>query len=268
MSAPGRKPHPLHPWNLSPSEAVALQEELRRLLVTCRIPRDIRLVAGADVSYARGSDRLFAAVVVMDLANMESVEEAWVIQQARYPYVPGLLSFREAPAVLEAFGRLRRRPQAAIFDGQGRAHPRGMGLAAHLGLWLDLPTVGCAKSRLVGQADEPGPNPGDRAPLRVVFRTARRRGPAKPRQDIRETRGRPSPSSGGKSGRIVGAVLRTRRGVKPVFVSAGHLSNLPDAVWLVLRCCAGFRLPEPVRRAHALVNRLRAEAPGMQNGEQ
>ena len=180
------------------------------------------------MSYARRSERLFAAVVVMRLPNMDVVEESWVVRRAHYPYVRGLLSFREAPAVLAAFARLRRRPQAAIFDGQGRAHPRAMGLAAHLGLWLDMPTIGCAKSRLVGEAAEPGPNAGDRTALRF-------------------------------KGRIIGTVLRTRRDVRPVYVSAGHRSNLPDAVKLVLRCCAGFRLPEPTRRAHALVNRLRTE---------
>ena len=119
-------------------------------------------------------------------------------------------------------------PNTVIFDGQGRAHPRAMGLAAHIGLWLDIPTVGCAKSRLVGEAEEPGADPGEHARLRF-------------------------------KGRVIGAVLRTRCGVKPVYVSAGHKINLADSVRLVLNCCAGYRLPEPTRLAHALVNRVRRE---------
>lgn len=221
----------LHSWKISPSEAIALQRGLRRELKTSPIRPAPTLIAGADVSFNRNSDRLFAAVVVLRLPALDVVEEASVVRWSEYPYIPGLLTFREGPPVLEAFARLRTRPDAVIFDGQGRAHPRGMGLAAHMGLWLRVPTVGCAKSRLVGEAAEPGPRRGDRAPLRFT-------------------------------GRIVGSVLRTREGVKPVYVSAGHLANLRDSVRLVLRCCAGYRLPEPTRKAHALVNRLRSEHAG------
>ena len=217
---------PLHGWKLSPAEAIALQKELRRRLLTERIRPRPRLVAGADVSYTRGSHRLFAAVVVLRLPELEMVDSAWVARRAEYPYIPGLLTFREAPAVLDAFARLSTRPDAVIFDGQGRAHPRGMGLAAHVGLWLDLPTVGCAKSRLTGEAADPGMEPGDRTPLKL-------------------------------RGKTIGSVLRTRRGIKPVYVSAGHRANLADSVRLVLARCAGYRLPEPTRRAHALVNRVR-----------
>ena len=216
----------LHDWNLSPCEAMRLQDRLRRQLITSPIRPRPTLVAGVDASYTRGGDRIFAGVVVLRLPDLETVEEVSAVRPIEYPYVPGLLSFREAPAVLDAFRKLRVRPDAVIFDGHGRSHMRGMGLAAHVGLWLDLPTVGCAKSRLVGDAGEPGPEPGDRAPLRY-------------------------------NGRIVGSVLRTRRNVKPVFVSSGHRAYLPDAVGLVLRCCIGCRLPETTRRAHALVNRER-----------
>jgi len=168
---------------------------------------------------------------VLRLPELEPVEEAWVARRTQYPYVPGLLTFREAPALLAAFRRLRSKWDAAIFDGQGRAHPRGMGLAAHIGLWLDAPTVGCAKSRLIGDAEEPGPEPGSHSPLML-------------------------------DGRIIGATLRTRRGVKPVYVSAGQKSNLSDSIRLVMACCAGYRIPEPIRRAHALVTRLRSEDKG------
>jgi deoxyribonuclease V len=218
----------LHSWRLSPKRAIALQEQLRHRITDCPLRPWPEFVAGADIAYSKRTEELIAAVVVLRLPKRETVEQTWVIRRARYPYVPGLLTFREAPAVLAAFRRIRHRWDAAIFDGQGRAHPRGMGLAAHIGLWLDAPTIGCAKSRLVGEAGEPGPAPGDHAPL--MF-----------------------------DGRVVGAVLRTRRGVKPVFVSAGHKSNLTDSIRLVMACCAGYRIPEPTRRAHALVTRLRSE---------
>jgi deoxyribonuclease V len=218
---------PLHSWRLSPKRAVALQEQLRDRIADCPLRPWPEFVAGADISYAKRADELIAAVVVLRLPGLVTVAETWVIRRTRYPYVPGLLTFREAPAMLAAFKQLRSRWDAAIFDGQGRAHPRGMGLAAHIGLWLDAPTIGCAKSRLIGEATEPGPAPGDRAPL--MF-----------------------------DGGVVGAVLRTRGNVKPVFVSAGHKSNLADSIRLVMACCAGYRVPEPIRRAHALVTRLRS----------
>jgi len=218
----------LHSWRLSPKKAIALQKRLRDRIVDCPIRPWPEFVAGADISYAKRTNDLIAAVVVLRLPGLETVEETWILRRARYPYVPGLLTFREAPAVLAAFKRIRSRWDAAIFDGQGRAHPRGMGLAAHIGLWLDAPTVGCAKSRLIGDAAEPGPAPGDHTPLML-------------------------------DGRIIGAVLRTRRGVKPLFVSAGHKSNLTDSIRLVMACCAGYRITEPIRRAHALVTRLRSE---------
>jgi deoxyribonuclease V len=262
-------PFPLHSWRLSPKNAIALQNRLRSRVVDCPIRPWPEFVAGADISYAPRTNRLFAAVVVLRLpeahgsqnvhelheeanvtntksdcrssgnppsschsctrrSQLETVEEAWVTRRAQFPYVPGLLTFREAPALLAAFKRLRTRWDAAMLDGQGRAHPRGMGLAAHIGLWLDAPTVGCAKSRLIGEVfQEPGPAPGDYSALML-------------------------------DGRTVGASLRTRRGVKPVYVSAGHKSNLADSIRLVLACCAGYRIPEPTRRAHALVTRLRA----------
>jgi len=218
---------PLHSWNLSYREAAALQVQLRRRLRALPLRPWPRCVAGADVAYEKQSNLTFAAVVVLALPDLETIEERTAVCEVHFPYVPGLLSFREGPALLAAFRMLRRKPDAVIFDGQGKAHPRGLGLAAHMGLWLDLPTVGCAKSRLVGEAEEPGPRAGDRTPLRY-------------------------------RGRVVGALLRTRDNVRPVFVSAGHRMRLADAVKLVLRCCKGYRLPEPTRRAHALVTALRS----------
>lgn len=218
---------PLHPWNVTCEEAIALQKRLRRLLRAEPLRPWPRYVAGADVAYERDSNLTFAAVVVVRLTDLETVEECSTVCETTFPYVPGLLSFREGPAVLGAFESLRRKPDVVIFDGQGRAHPRGLGLAAHMGLWLSMPTVGCAKSILVGEGAEPKAHAGARTPLRY-------------------------------RGRVVGALVRTRDNVKPVVVSAGHLIRLSDAVKLVLQCCDGRRLPEPTRRAHALVNALRA----------
>ena len=147
-------------------------------------------VAAADVSYNKHDPRLYAAVVVADARTFEVIERVGVVAEARFPYIPGLLSFREAPPVLEAFRRLKTRPDVVLCDGQGYAHPRRMGLACHLGLWLGFPTVGCAKSRLIGEYDEPGPTRGDRSPLV-------------------------------DDGETIGAVVRTRDRVKPVYVSAG-----------------------------------------------
>jgi deoxyribonuclease V len=219
----------LHSWRLSYPGARALQVELRSRVRARRIPGPVRLVAGADVSYSRKLDRAFGAVCVFRLPDLEPVETATVSQRAEFPYVPGLLSFREAPPLLAAFRRLRARPDAVILDGHGHAHPRFFGVATHVGLWLGLPTVGCAKKRLVGEESLPGNDRGDRAPLRY-------------------------------RGRVVGAVLRTRPGVKPVYVSRGYLSDLETSVRLVLRCVKEYRLPEPVRTADRIVGAMRREA--------
>lgn len=189
----------------------------------------LRRVAGADVSYDRGSPVLFAAVVVLDAQSLEVVESAGVRARAGFPYVPGYLSFREIPPLLEAFGRLRRRPDLVVCDGQGRAHPRRFGLACHLGVVLDLPSVGCAKSRLVGSHREVGARRGAHVALR-------------------------------DRGEVVGEVLRTRAGVKPVYVSVGHRVSLATARRTLLALAPRWRLPEPIRAAHAEVNRMRREA--------
>lgn len=222
----------LHPWNVDYKAAVAMQAELReRLILEDGIPGDIRIVAGADVSCARGDDRVYAAVVLLDAENLDVVEEAVYCGRTSFPYIPGLLSFREGPALLRAFGRLRNRPDAVLFDGQGIAHPRGFGLAAHLGLILDVPAVGCAKTRLIGSHGEPGPRRGQSSPLV-------------------------------HDGRVIGAVLRTRDRVRPVFVSQGHRVSLERSVEIVLRCARRYRIPEPIRRAHILVNTIRRQVTG------
>jgi len=219
----------LHGWGVAAGEAAALQRELAARVDTSTPAGAWRTIAAADVSFDRGGDKLYGAVVVVEAGTFELVERVGVAGPARFPYVPGLLSFREAPALLEAFAKLRARPDVVLCDGQGLAHPRRLGIACHLGLWLDLPTVGCAKSRLCGRFEEPGPHRGDRSPL--VDR-----------------------------GEIVGAVLRTRTGVKPLFVSPGHRCDLDGTVGLVMATLGKTRLPIPARMAHEYVNLVRKAA--------
>ena len=183
-------------------------------------------MAAMDVSYDRRSPWVFAAVVVLGLPTFEMLDQAAVRTRATFPYVPGLLSFRESPAGLAAWERLRIRPDCLLCDGHGYAHPRRFGLACHFGLLVDLPTVGCAKSVLVGEYQEP-------------------------------CRSRGSVSDLVHEGEVVGAALQTREDIMPVFVSVGHRLSLSRAVATVLACCPRYRVPEPIRQAHGLVNRMR-----------
>jgi deoxyribonuclease V len=224
------KPVLTHSWDLSIPEARELQEELRsRVIDEDDLDDPVRLVAGADISYDKHDPTLFAAVVVLDAHTLEVVETRSVTRKATFPYVPGYLSFRELPAVLEAFAKLSQRPDLVICDGQGRAHPRRFGLACHVGVLLDLPTVGCGKTRLIGTHREPG----------------ERRGCSCRLLDDEE---------------VIGRVVRTRTKVKPVYVSVGHRISLDCACRWVLRTASRYRIPEPVRAAHVTVNKLRAAA--------
>jgi deoxyribonuclease V len=210
-----------HPWDLSAREAIALQKELAKevLVETTFDPAQIRTVAGVDVGLK--GDLARAAVVVLDATSLEPVDWAVATTGIPFPYVPGLLTFREGPSVLTALEKLTTWPDLLVFDGHGRAHPRRIGLASHMGVVLDLPSIGCAKSRLTGEHQEPGEEVGDWAPLR----------------DGEE---------------VIGAVLRTRAGVRPVFVSTGHRVDLATAIAFVLSCTKGYRLPETTRYAHRL----------------
>ncbi len=224
------KTRDLHRWDVTYREAIAIQEELqgRLILRDHRLPDPLRTVAGADISYDRGSDLFFAAVILMSYPELTFLEEAAFSARVSFPYIPGLLTFREGPPLIAAFAKLSRQPDFILFDGQGIAHPRGIGLAAHLGLILDRPAIGCAKSRLVGTHAAVGEHRGEWTGL------------------IHQER-------------KVGAVLRTRDRIKPVFVSQGHRIGLEKSVTLVLSCCRGYRAPEPTRQAHLAVNRLRME---------
>jgi deoxyribonuclease V len=216
----------LHSWDLNTAEACALQRELAARVDSNRPLGPYQTVGGADVSYNKFSPVLFAAVVVLRADTQEVIERAGVVAEATFPYVPGLLSFREAPAVIDAFRKLSVRPDVLICDGQGIAHPRRLGLASHLGLWLGIPTIGCAKSHFFGEYEEPGPERGDWSPM----------------TDGDET---------------IGAVLRTRSRVKPLFVSPGHLCDLEGAVATVLALSPKYRQPTTTRLAHNYVNELR-----------
>jgi deoxyribonuclease V len=219
----------LHHWNLSYDEAVKVQRELSSRIILQSPKTKPKLVAGADVSYSKGSDLFFSCVVVFEMSNMTVVEEATAQDRVDFPYIPGLLSFRESPVLLKAFDKLKNVPDVVIFDGQGIAHPRGLGIASHIGLILDIPTIGCAKNVLVGHYETPGIEAGEYTPL--VFES-----------------------------KTVGVALRTKRNVSPVFVSPGHKMDIPSAIDIVLNTCRGYRLPEPTRQAHLLVNKVRTSA--------
>ncbi len=220
---------PLHRWTVDYREAVRLQERLAAR-VRCGPPLEtVETVAGIDVSGGKRAERIVAAVVVMRLADGEVLEVRHATRVATWPYVPGCLSFREIPVAAAALRKVRARPDLVICDGQGRAHPRRMGLASHLGLMLDIPTVGCAKSRLVGQVPRaPGRRRGGRAPLL-------------------------------DGGERIGTVLRTRTGVRPVFVSVGDRIDLASAERWVLAAAPRYRLTEPIREAHRRVTALKRD---------
>lgn len=220
----------LHDWNLSPTQAVAMQKELReRVQIAPLDLSHVHTVAGADISFNKFSETIYAGIVVLKFPELEIVERTGVVTTTKFPYIPGLLSFREIPALLEAWEKLQNVPDVLVCDGHGIAHPRRLGIAAHAGLWLNLPTIGCAKSVLVGKFEEPEIMRGCRSPL-VHY------------------------------GETIGAALRTKNKVQPVYVSPGNLCDMESAVELLLRCDTGYRLPEPTRQAHLFVNELRREA--------
>ena len=216
----------LHDWTLTPREAVELQRSRRERVSIKRLGGPLHTVAGTDISFNKFSPMIYAGIVVFNLPDLEVIEEVGIITETRFPYIPGLLSFRETPALLEAWEKLKREPDAVLFDGQGIAHPRRVGIASHVGLLIDRPTVGCAKSVLVGKYDEPEPERGNWTPL--IDR-----------------------------GETIGAALRTKSRVNPIFVSPGHKIDLEGAIALTLECDGGYRQPEPTRQAHLLVNALR-----------
>ena len=208
----------LHTWDLTPEEAARVQTDLRQRLVLTWDNRRVTTISGVDVSIKPETAR--AAIVVIRYPELTPIETVIADAPLMFPYIPGLLSFREGPAVLLAWSKLQNKPDLLMFDGQGIAHPRGIGIASQMGLWLERPTIGVAKSRLYGRHAEVGPQRGDRADLLD------------------------------KSGNIIGTVLCTREKSNPLYISPGHLIDVKHATQFVLDCCTGYRLPEPTRWAH------------------
>jgi deoxyribonuclease V len=222
----------LHDWDVSRGEAVEIQKRLRSQVRIQPLDVPVRLVAGCDISFNKFSDEVYAGIVVLKLPDLEVVARATAVTRARFPYIPGLLSFRETPALLDAWDQLSARPDVLMLDGQGLAHPRRFGIACHLGLLTDTPSLGCAKTVLVGKYEEPDARAGSYSLML-------------------------------HKGETVGAAVRTRDRVAPVYISVGHLIDLKGAIEVALRCVRGYpqkpryRIPEPTRLAHLLVNAIR-----------
>lgn len=213
----------LHPWDMTPKEAVAIQSRLAVRVVREDELGEVRHIAGIDVGFERNGRVTRAAVAVLRYPQLELGESSVIRQPTRFPYVPGLLSFREAPAVLEALRRLKSAPDLILYDGQGIAHPRRIGIASHVGLLTGIPSIGVAKTRLIGEHDEVPDERGAWVPL----------------TDRDE---------------VIGAVLRTRTGAKPLYVSTGHRVCLETAIRWVMACVTRYRLPETTRWAHRLAS--------------
>ena len=239
---------PLHPWDVRVEEAIEIQKALKeRIILKNTFPRvrpvrnigrcdpstysggiiskGVRIIGGGDVAYSRNENLLFGAMVVLSFPDMEILDTATAHDKIPYPYISSLLSFREGPILIKVFQKLKLKPDVMIFDGQGIAHPRGMGLASHIGLWLDIPSIGCAKTPLLDEFISPGPSRGSFEWIRW-------------------------------EGKKVGVVLRTKEKVKPLFVSPGHLIDLSTSIQLILESCKGFRFPEPLRKAHHLTREM------------
>ena len=207
--------------NLNLNKLKSLQESLRSRVVLKSYYKRLETIAGVDVSYSKKRNLMVAAVVVMDFNSLRIIETSFYEGVPDFPYIPTYLSFRELPPMVEAFKLLRNKPDVTLVDGQGIAHPRGLGIATHLGIELNIPTIGCAKNRLVGEYKEPCKEKGCHEPLTI-------------------------------EGKQVGWVLRTRANVKPVFVSPGHMVSLEDALSIVMGAVRKYRLPEPIRLSHSL----------------
>ncbi len=213
-------------WPDNIEQAKEIQESLRAKVLCIPLRKKVKLIAGADAAF--GEDRVFAAACLYSYPALSLLDEVCVVSSISFPYIPGYLSFREGEAIVGALRRLKAKPDLILIDGQGIAHPRSMGIASHIGVLLDLPTIGCAKSRLVGEFAEPDWERGARSPL--LFQE-----------------------------KIVGAVLRTRDHVRPLFISPGHKVNLKNSIEIVLQTTRGFRIPEPLRRADFLSKRVKRE---------
>jgi len=210
----------LHRWDVSPREAAAIQIKLQEKFIKSDALPKVRFVAGADASFTKSDKLVHGAVSIFSFPELTLVERKIATLPIAFPYVPGLLTFREGPVLLECFRKLNNVPDLIIFDGQGIAHPRRMGIATHMGILLDTPSIGCAKSHLYGEFSLP---PGSKGSYEYIS---------------------------DKEGEIIGACLRTWDNVRPVFVSVGYRIGLKTAIDVILKCVTGYRLPEPLRDAH------------------
>lgn len=216
----------LHNWNLSPKKAIQLQNSLAEKLTFSPISKKIKNIAALDCSLIKEKNIIIAGTVVLSYPDMQLIEKTHAVAKLDFPYVPGLLSFREGPVCIKALKKLKTTPDVLLIDGQGIAHPRGLGLASHLGLFVDIPTIGCAKSRLIGEYKPVKAKKGNYSDL--VYKD-----------------------------KIIGAVLRTRDNVKPLFVSPGNRCTIADCISIVLNSTTKYRLPEPARLAHQTVTNLK-----------
>jgi len=212
---------PLHAWNLTPTQAIALQKELAQRIIREDRFGEVHTIAGVDMAINEQNGMARAAVVLLSFPELEILERHVYEEPIRMEYIPGLLSFRETPCIIGAFAQLKQQPDLVMVDGQGIAHPRRLGIASHLGLWLDLPTIGCAKSILTGSHEALSEEAGSWVPLKY-------------------------------RGEIIGAVVRTRTRVNPMIISLGHRISLESSIRYVLLCTKGYRLPEPTRQADKL----------------
>lgn len=210
-------------------EAYQIQKVLREKVVSAKEFDEVRTVGGADLAVLKGENKLLCGIMIFSYPYMEEIERVSTIVEEKFPYIPGLLAFREGPAIIETFRKLKNKPDILMIDGQGIAHPRGTGIACHVGVLLDIPSFGVAKKRLYGAYEEPGVTKGSFSQLFS------------------------------KDGKVIGAVLRTRDNVKPVFVSVGHKTDLESALEISLTCSQGYRIPEPTRRADRYVAELKRE---------
>jgi deoxyribonuclease V len=227
------KIHCFHSWDVTPKEAVRIQGQLRGKVVPRGRMSSPKLVAGADAAFDLEAERVFAVVVVLSFSSLEIVETVVHQESLSFPYIPGLLSFREAPALLHAFEKVRHNPDVVFIDGHGLSHPRSAGIACHVGFCLDKPTIGCAKSLLIGRHRVSSLSRGSYTSLYDA------------------------------NNRVIGSVVRTRDQVRPIFVSVGHRIGLAQAVRLTLSCGKGYRIPEPTRQADRFAEQAKREALGI-----
>lgn len=216
---------------LSPSEAIALQQELRQKITLKPLEKPVSTIAGADISFNKYSTTVYAGIVVLSFPDLQVIDKASVTDTTEFPYIPGLLAFREVPALSKAWEKLSTKPDVLVLDGHGIAHPRRMGIATHFGVVMQTPTLGCAKSLLTGRFNEPDNEPGSYTDL------------------VHQNE-------------VIGKVLRTKKNCKPVFVSPGNLITMEESIDLILQCIRKYRIPEPTRLAHNYVNEVRTAVSG------